>query len=85
MKCLLYYVLGFLKATVLLPETKNIKILIRGLGKMWKTENLNDVQIKAKNRRQKQLKFGQLGKYLEYSQVFYLRNVLNVKSLLSKT
>lgn len=62
------YVLGFLKATVLLPEMKNIEILIRGLGNMWRIENMNDIQVNVKNRRLKQLNIGQLGKYSDQFQ-----------------
>ncbi|CAH2267371.1 jg27554 [Pararge aegeria aegeria] len=52
---------GVLKATVLLPKTKDIEILIEGLAKTWKTENLSDFQIKERDRRLGQLNIGQTG------------------------
>lgn len=64
-------VLGFFRATVLLPKVKDIENLIKGLGKMWKTEKLNDVQSNMKKRRLKQLNMGQLGKYYEHDQVTF--------------
>lgn len=54
-------VLGFFRATVLLPKVKDIENLIKGLGEMWKTEKLNDDQSNMKKRRLKQLNMGQLG------------------------
>ncbi|XP_045774261.1 odorant receptor 4-like [Maniola jurtina] len=47
-----------LKATVLFPKKKEIENLIRGLARMWKTENLNNIQTKQKNRRLKQMNVG---------------------------
>ncbi|XP_039757348.1 uncharacterized protein LOC120631732 [Pararge aegeria] len=48
-----------LKAVVLLPKKKDIENLIKGLAMIWKTDNLNHLQVKQKNRRLKQLNFGQ--------------------------
>nr|XP_034833097.1 odorant receptor 4-like [Maniola hyperantus] len=47
-----------LKATVLFPKKKDIENLIRGLARMWKTENLSNIQMKQKNRRLKQVNIG---------------------------
>ncbi|CAH2267370.1 jg27553 [Pararge aegeria aegeria] len=55
------HVHGILKAVVLLPKKKDIENLIKGLAMIWKTDNLNHLQVKQKNRRLKQLNFGQSG------------------------
>ncbi|XP_069360042.1 odorant receptor 4-like [Maniola hyperantus] len=52
------YEKGVLKATVLFPKKKDIENLIRGLARMWKTENLSNIQMKQKNRRLKQVNIG---------------------------
>ncbi|XP_052742272.1 odorant receptor 4-like [Bicyclus anynana] len=45
-------------ATVVLPKTKEVEILIQRLATAWKTENLSDMQIKIKKERIKELNFG---------------------------
>ncbi|XP_064073172.1 odorant receptor 85c-like [Vanessa tameamea] len=61
---------GFLKAAVIITKRDKIASLVINLGKMWKTDNLSDIQLKKKN---------QLLKRLDcFHAVFYWGNLIAI-------
>lgn len=53
--------LGFLKAAVIIQRKGDTANLIKELGSMWRTDNLNDNQTKKKNRLLKRLNLSHTG------------------------
>lgn len=53
--------LGILKAAVIIPRKRDTANLIKELGSMWRTDNLNEYQTKKKNIFLKRLNLGHAG------------------------
>ncbi|CAH2090563.1 unnamed protein product [Euphydryas editha] len=54
----LIFTQGFLKAAIVIPKKSDMENLIKQLGIMWRTNNLNNYQTNKKNRFLKQLNLG---------------------------